>query len=60
MTVYVWSGGAYQESRVAGPHHFNADQDPALADPHPDLAFYFDVDPVPDPHISDGNLRQLV
>jgi hypothetical protein len=41
MTVDVWSGSAYQESRVAGPHHFNADPDPALADTHPDLAFYF-------------------
>jgi hypothetical protein len=34
MTVYFWSGGAFQESKLAGPHHFKAD---------PDVAFNFNA-----------------
>jgi hypothetical protein len=37
-------------SRVADPHHFNADPDPA---------FHLNVDPDPAPHQSDGNLRPM-
>ncbi len=44
--------------RVADPHHFNADPDPAFhynADPDP--AFHFNADPVPDHHQSDGIMQ---
>jgi hypothetical protein len=51
--------------RVADPHHFDADPDPAFhfnANPDPDFHFNADPDPDPDPapHQSDGNLRLLV
>ncbi len=36
------------ESRVADPHHFNADPDPA---------FHFNADPDPAPHQNDAYLR---
>ncbi len=46
-------GSALPLKRVADPHHFNADPDPA---------FHSSADPDPDPalHQSDGNLRPLV
>jgi hypothetical protein len=50
-----------QTTRVADPHHFNADPAPASnfnADPDP--AFHHSADPDPTPRPSDANLRQLV
>jgi hypothetical protein len=44
-------------ARVADPHHFNADPDPAFhlnADLDP--ACHFNADPDPAPHHRDGNL----
>jgi hypothetical protein len=57
--------------RVADPHHFNADPNPAFhlnADPDsafhlnadPDPAFHFNADPDPAPLQSDENLRPPV
>ncbi len=58
-------------SRVADPHHINADPNPAFhdkSDPDPavhyksdpDPAVHFNADTDPVPHQSDGNLRPLV
>jgi hypothetical protein len=38
----------YLRGRVADPHHFNADPDPALYfNPNPNPAFHFNADPEP-------------
>jgi hypothetical protein len=50
-------------SRVADPHHFNAEPDPAFffnAASDPDPAFHLNADPDPAPHQSYQNLRPLV
>jgi hypothetical protein len=50
-------------SRVADPHHFLADPDPAFyfkSGRDPDPAFCFNADPDSAPHQSDGSLRGLV
>jgi hypothetical protein len=51
--------------RIAVPHHFSADPDPAFhlnANTDPDSEIHFKADPVPDPafHQSDANLRPLI
>jgi hypothetical protein len=51
--------------RVADPHDFNADPDPAFhfnADTDTYTAFHFDADPDHDPipHLSDANLRPFI
>jgi hypothetical protein len=48
------------ESRIADPHHFNADLDPDTAfhfkaDPYP--ALHFNADPDPAPHQNDAYQR---
>ncbi len=53
----------YNSCRVADPHDFNADPNPAFhfsADPDP--TFHLSADPGPDPALlrSDENLRPLV
>jgi hypothetical protein len=51
------------ESRVADPHHCNADLDPHTAfhfKADPDPAFHFKADPDPAPHQNDAYQRPVV
>ncbi len=54
-TVESWESGSGPNraniNRVADPHHFNADLDPAL---------YIDADPHPTPDLADTNLPPMV
>jgi hypothetical protein len=51
----------YVKTKVADPHHFNADPDPTfLVNAEPDTVFNFHTDPNSAPHLSNRNLRPLI